>query len=150
RSSPPQRVEAQTLHIDANNQGYRAKGDVSLGGTRANVDFGKTRGDDDAVVNIRGTFDDAARARMGIDLYGGVTGPVTAHFAGHLASSPDREGRLNIEADLTQAKVDNLLPGWVKPAGKAARATFTMTTRGKASRIDDFVLEGAPVKGSVE
>ena len=37
-------------------------------------------------------------------------------------------GRFNIDADLTPVKIDNLLPGWVKPAGKPAHATYTLLT----------------------
>ena len=33
---------------------------------------------------------------------------------------------MNVEADLTPVKIDNLLPGWVKQAGKPARATYTL------------------------
>ena len=40
--------------------------------------------------------------------------------------SDDREGRFTVEADLTPAKIDNLLPGWVKPPGRPARAAFTL------------------------
>ena len=41
----------------------------------------------------------------------------------------ERDGRFNVEADLTPVKVDNLLPGWVKPPGRQARAAFTLVTR---------------------
>jgi len=49
-------------------------------------------------------------------------------------------------------KIDNLLPGWVKPAGKAARATYTLLKTGQSTRIDDLSIvgSGANVKGSVE
>ena len=39
-----------------------------------------------------------------------------------MSAPDDREGRFNVEADLTGTKIDNLLPGWVKPPGKPARA----------------------------
>ena len=59
---------------------------------------------------------------------------------------------MNVEADLTPVKIDNLLPGWVKPAGKAARATYTLVQNGKQVRFDDLTIEGggATVKGSIE
>src|SRR6185437_968601 len=68
-------------------------------------------------------------------------------------SSGEQDARFAIEADLTQAKIDNLLPGWTKPAAKAAHVNFTMTAhKGGNTRIEDIVLEGGgvAVKGSVE
>jgi hypothetical protein len=152
RNSAPQRIEAPALRIVATNQGYQAKGDVRIGGMPASVEFHKPQGDDDADIKMQAVFDDATRAKMGFDLYGAVTGPIPIKFSGRIASSPDGESRYAVEADLTQAKVDNLLPGWVKPAGKSAHANFTMNTKGKASRIEDLVLEGsgAAVKGSID
>ena len=59
---------------------------------------------------------------------------------------------MTVEADLTQAKIDNLMPGWVKPAGKSGRATFTVINKDKATRFEDLVIDGAGalVKGSAE
>ena len=65
-----------------------------------------------------------------------------------------REGdsRLAVDADLTQAKIDNLLPGWSKAPGEAARATFTLVNKSQATRFEDMVIEApnASVKGMVE
>jgi hypothetical protein len=152
RSMATQRVEASALRIVANNQGYQAKGDVRIGGMPATVEFYKPRDDQDSEIRLQGVFDDATRSRLGFDLYGSVTGPIPVRFTGHIASSPDRENRFGVEADLTQAKVDNLLPGWAKSAGKPAHANFTMITKGKAYRIEDLSVDGAgvAVKGGVE
>ena len=38
-------------------------------------------------------------------------------------ASQDGDSRFAMEADLSQAKIDNLLPGWLKPPGRPARAT---------------------------
>jgi len=148
-----QRVEAQTLRVTANTQGYQVRGDVRIGGMPAMVDYRKPRGDGDAELRLQATFDEAARNRFGFDLNGGLTGPVPIKLGGKIPSSPDQDSRFAIEADLTQAKVDNLLPGWVKPQTKPARASFTLSThKGAAAHIDDIVLEGGgvSVKGSVE
>jgi hypothetical protein len=152
RSVAPQRVEAPTLRIVANNQGYQAKGDVRIGGMPASVDFHKPKADEDSEIRLQAVFDDAARARMGFDLSGAVTGPVAVKFSGRIAASPDRENRFAVEADLTQAKVDNLLPGWVKPVGKAVHANFTMVTKNKANRIEDLAIDGpsVSVRGNIE
>jgi hypothetical protein len=59
---------------------------------------------------------------------------------------------MNVEADLTPVKIDNLLPGWSKAAGKPARATYTLTKTAKSTKIDDLSIDGsgASVRGSVE
>ena len=64
----------------------------------------------------------------------------------------DREARFNVEADLTTTKIDNLLPGWVKPAGRPARLAFTLTREKNGLRFDDLLVDGSGVlaKGSVE
>src|SRR5262249_48823264 len=48
-----QRIEAPTLRIVANNQGYQVKGDVRLSGMPAAVDFRKPPGDEDADVRLQ-------------------------------------------------------------------------------------------------
>ena len=148
-----QRIEAQSLRVTADPDGYQARGDVRIGGMPAMVDYRKPRGDGEAELRLQATFDDAARSRFGFDFNGAVSGPIPIRLGAKIAPSSDQDSRFAIEADLTQAKIDNLLPGWTKPAAKAARATFTMATRkGASTRIDDVVIEGGgvSVKGSVE
>jgi hypothetical protein len=148
-----QRIEAQSLRVTADPDGYQARGDVRIGGMPAMVDYRKPRGDVDAELRLQATFDDTARSRFGFDFNGALSGPVPIRLGAKIAPSPELESRFAIEADLTQAKIDNLLPGWVKPAARQARATFSMAShRGTNTRIDDIVIEGSgvSVKGSVE
>src|SRR5262249_48610456 len=60
--------------------------------------------------------------------------------------------RLVVEADLALTKIDGLLPGWTKPAGKPARANFTFSRDGKSTRFDDLTIDGPGLiaKGSIE
>ena len=60
-----QKLEANTLKIVANNQGYQVKGDVKINGQPASLDYRKpTEGDAD--VKLQATLDDASRARLGL------------------------------------------------------------------------------------
>jgi len=148
-----QRIEAQSLRITADPDGYQARGDVRIGGMPAMVDYRKPRGDGEGELRLQATFDDAARSRFGFDLNGAVSGPIPIRLGAKIAPSAEQDSRFAIEADLTQAKIDNLLPGWTKPAAKQARATFTMASRkGANTRIEDIVVEGGgvAVKGLVE
>jgi hypothetical protein len=147
-----QKVEAQALKVVANNLGFAIKGDVKIGGTPASLEYRKARADNDAEINLQGMLDETARANFGIDPNNTISGAIPLHLTGRLGSGPDRDGRFAIEADLTSAQLDGFLPGWLKPAGKPARATFTLTTKPQSTRIDDLLIEGAGggVKGTVE
>ena len=126
------------------------KGDVRINGMPAALDYRKPRNESETDVRLQLMLDDAARARFGFDGGPALTGPVPVKLAGRM--SGDKESRITVEADLTQAKIDNLMPGWVKPSGKPNRATFTVVSKDKATRFEDLVIDGsgALVKGSAE
>ena len=144
------KVEASTLRVNATNEGYQIKGDVKVNGTPAVIDIAKTK-DSDAQLQLQAKLDDAARHRMGIDFGNAVTGVIPVNVTGSVGDDVKDE-RLNVEADLTPARIDNLLPGWQKPAGQPARATYTLTKTPKSVRFENLTIDGsgANVKGTVE
>jgi hypothetical protein len=146
-----QKVEATNLRVSANNQGYYIRGDVKINGIPAALDYRKPRGDADAEVRMQATLDDASRGKLGFDVGSHLSGPVPVKINGRV-SSAEGESRYAVEADLTQARIDRLLPGWIKPAGKSARVTFTLVNKAQSNRLDDVVIEGtgSSVKGTVE
>lgn len=145
-----QKIEAGTLKVIANNQGYQVRGDIKINGQQAALEYRKPA-DGDADVKVQATLDDASRARLGIDLGAAVTGAVPVRLVGKIATG-DRETKFGMECDLTALKLDNLLPGWIKLAGRPARATFTMIQKPQSTRFEDIVVEGggASIKGAVE
>lgn len=145
-----QKVEAQTLKVSANPQGFQIKGDVRVNGTPAALDYRKARNEAETDVRLNLVLDDAARTRFGFDVGPALTGPVPVKLAGRM--SADKEARIAVEADLTHARIDNLMPGWVKPSGRPNRATFTVVSKDKSTRFEDLVIDGsgALVKGSAE
>jgi len=146
-----QKVEAQTLRVTANNQSYEIKGDVKVSGTPAQIEYRKLRGESDAEIRLQGTLDEAARTRLGFDAGSLLTGPVAIKLNGRIGTD-DREARFNVESDLSAAKIDNLLPGWIKPVGKPARIAFTMVKGSRGLRFDDLLVDGQGVlaKGTME
>jgi len=146
-----QKVEAKTLHVSATNQSYEIKGDAKIGGAPARIDYRKAMGESDAEVNVQATLDDASRARLGLDLGNALAGILPMKLSGRVGGD-NQEGRFHIEADLTATKVDNLLPGWVKPVGRPARVEFTLVKEKTGVRFDDFVVDGQGVlaRGTVE
>jgi Protein of unknown function len=147
-----QKVEATSLHVVANNQGYWIKGDVKLNGVPAALDYRRPRGDGDAEVRIQSTLDESARAKLGFDLAGYVSGPMPVKVNGRISAFEGGESRFAIDADLTPSRIDSLLPGWTKPSGKPTHATLTVVSRSPSTRFDDIVIDGpgTSVKGSVE
>jgi hypothetical protein len=145
-----QKVEAANLRVTADNDGYQIRGDVKINGVPAALDYRRPRGDAEAEVRVRATLDEAARARLGFDLSGMVSGPVPVKLEGRVPAV-EGESRFAIDADLTQARVDKLLPGWTKPPGRSARASFTAVKEQQLTRLEDFLIEaqGTQVKGNV-
>jgi hypothetical protein len=147
-----QKVEAAALKVIANNQGFQLRGDVKIGGTPATLEYRKARGDTDADISIEGMLDETARSNLGLDPTNSILGAIPIRLTGRVSTGSDRDGRFAIEADLTPAQLDGFLPGWVKPSGKPARATFTLTTKPQSIHIDDLLIEGAGsgVKGTID
>lgn len=146
-----QKIEAQSLRVVATTAGYQVKGEVKINGISGALDFRKAAKETDADLKLQATLDEAARRRLGFDFGPAVTGLVPVKVTGRVGSD-DKTNRINVEADFTQAKIDNLLPGWAKPAGKPARATFLLTKDAKSTRFDDLTIDGQGTlaKGSVE
>jgi hypothetical protein len=144
------KVEAALMKVTANNNGYWIRGDVKLSGVAAALDYRKPR-DGDAEVRLQSTLDENARTKLGFDLSSFLGGPVPIKLQGKVTN---REGdnRFAVEADLTQARIDNLFPGWFKAPGRSSRATFTLVCRSAGTRFEDLAVEapGASIKGSVE
>ena len=146
-----QRLEAQTLKVTASGDGYQIKGEAKVNGTPSTIDLRRQKGDANAELRMQSVIDDAARRRLGIDMGNTITGAIPIKVAGKINDDGKDEG-LNVEADLTPVKIDNLFPGWTKPAGRPARATYKMLKTAKSVRIDDLSIDGsgATIRGSVE
>jgi hypothetical protein len=142
-----QKLEANTLKVVANNQGYQVKGDVKINGQAASLDYRKPS-EGDADIKLQATLDDASRARLGVDLGPAVSGAIPVKLNGKIGT----DGKIGVEADLTALKLDNLLPGWVKVAGKSSRVAFNVVQKPQSTRFEDIVVDGGGVsiKGSLE
>src|SRR5579863_4152495 len=142
-----QKLEANTMKIVANNQGYQVKGDVRINGQPASLDYRKPS-EGDADVKLQATLDDASRAKLGFDLGPAVSGAIPIKLIGKIGGGD----RMGIDADLTALRLDNILPGWVKTSGKLTHATFNVVQKPQSTRLEDIVIEGggASIKGSIE
>ena len=71
-----------------------------------------------------------------------VTGSIPVKVNAEI-NNASPEVRMSVDADLTQVKIDNLLPGWVKPAGKPAHANGTLVRNGKDTTFRRVTITGA-------
>jgi hypothetical protein len=64
----------------------------------------------------------------------------------------DRETRIDVEADLTAARVADLVPGWQKAVGRPSKATYRVTERDTGVRIENLSVTGSgtTLRGSIE
>jgi Protein of unknown function len=145
-----QKLEANTMKVVANNQGYQVKGDVRINGQPATLDYRKPS-EGDADVKLQATLDDASRAKLGFDLGPAVSGAIPIKLIGKIGGA-DHDSRIGVDADLTALKLDNVLPGWVKLPGKSTHAVFNVVQKPQSTRLQDIVIDGGGVliKGSLE
>ena len=146
-----QKLEASSLHVVATNLGYQVKGEVKLGGTSATIELNRQKKDPDGALSLQANLDEAARKRLGINLGTAIIGVIPIKISGRVGGDA-KEERLGLDADLTAIAVDDLLPGWEKPAGKPAHLTATLIRGANSMRFDNLVIvgSGANVKGSIE
>ncbi|HSP25192.1 MAG TPA: hypothetical protein VLQ65_08460, partial [Saliniramus sp.] len=96
-------------------------GAATISGDRAEITARQPRDEaGDVVISL--VLDDAARARRGLNLDRQVTGPVPVTIRAGLGNGAEEGTR--IEADLTQAAIRGLLPGWTKAAGQTGTLSF--------------------------
>lgn len=137
-----ERLEGATLAVAYENGGVLLKGEGRIGGTPATVEVRQPKGQAGEAV-IAMTLDDAARARRGLAFGPQLTGPLPVRIVAPLAKGP-RGGAPKVEVDLTRAALDDLVPGWSKPAGRPGRLAFTWHET--APDIRDILLEAGTVQ----
>jgi Protein of unknown function len=146
-----QKVEAAGLKVNASNMGYQLAGDVKIAGTPAKIDLSKAASAADAELHLAANVDEASRRRMGLDVGSAITGSIPVRLTAHVNSDMS-DVRSAVEADLSPVRIDDLLPGWEKPPGKPAHASFTFYKNAKITRLEDLALDGGGVnvKGAIE
>ncbi|WP_414470690.1 DUF3971 domain-containing protein [Microvirga sp. M2] len=136
-----EKLEGGNLTVAYDRGDLSIRGEGKIGGGAATVDVQKGR--QGGLANVAFVLDDAARSKRGLSFGSQLTGPV-AFKVGVPLGGPDGAGML-IEADLTKAGVDQLIPGWVKPAGKPGKLAFTMSETPEPE-IRDLQLDSGNVQ----
>ncbi len=147
-----EKLEASSLHVAASSGGgYQIKGNVKINGLPANLNLDKKAGDAPASLQLSAKLDEAARRKLGMDFGDAVIGTVPVRLTGKLGGD-SKDTKLDLDADLTRAKIDDLLPGWEKPPGEPAHLTAKMTKGADGEHFDNIVVSGSgvSVKGGVD
>ncbi|WP_230533219.1 DUF3971 domain-containing protein [Microvirga roseola] len=134
-------LENANLTIAYDKGDLSIKGEGKLGGGPVSIAVQKTRQGGEA--NVAFTLDEAARNRRGLSFGSQLTGAIPLKVTMPLGKS-SKPG-IAVEADLAKAGVDQLIPGWVKPAGKPGKLTFTLV-EGPSSEIHDLHLDSGTVQ----
>ncbi|MEH3144848.1 MAG: DUF3971 domain-containing protein [Methylobacterium frigidaeris] len=144
RIAGKERVEGGRFVLAYERGAFSMKGDARLSGTPITVDLHqpKAGGPGEAVVSA--VLDDAARTRRGLPAAPALAGPVAARIVLPFG----RPGRtvVRIEADLSRAAVDGLVPGWTKPAGKPGRLTLGLVEGAGGTELRDIALDAGTVQ----
>lgn len=135
------RLDGAALAIAYDKGSLAIKGEGKLGGAPASIDVQKTRELGEA--NVSFTLDEAARSKRGLSFGAQLTGALPIKATVPLGS--EAKPGIRVEADLTKASVDQLIPGWVKPAGRPGKLSFVLID-GPSSEIKDLQLDSGSVQ----
>ena len=144
-----QRVEDVNAKLSLTPKSIALSGEGLIAGAPASFEYRRSKLSADAEFRIVSTFDDATRARFGIDFVPWLTGPVGVRAQGRVT---DKETRIDVEADFTAAKIADLVPGWQKAAGRPSKATYRIIEREHGVKIDNLNVTGSgtTLRGSIE
>ena len=135
-----ERLEAGQFAILQDASGFGIKGEAKLSGSPATFDLRVPR-TGPGELTISAMLDDAARTRRSLPVAPALSGPVGVKVSVPLGA----KAVPRVEADLSRAAIDGLIPGWQKPAGKPGRIAFTVG-EGSATELRDFSVDSGSVQ----
>ncbi|QCK86877.1 hypothetical protein E8L99_14490 [Phreatobacter aquaticus] len=140
------RIDGAGFRVTTTPREFMLRGEGRLGGAQANFEYRKPRPDARPEIRLTATLDDGGRARLGLNLGTRISGPMPIK----LMTIGEDSGRYTVEVDLGPSALNDLLPGWSKPRGTAAKARFTAVETDDGWKLEDLVVEsrGVLVRGS--
>lgn len=140
------RVERASFRVQTTPRSFTMRGQGVLGGAQANFEYRKPRPEAKPEIRLTATLDDRGRARLGLNIGNRIVGPTPVK----VMTVGEDSGRYTVDVDLGPAALADLLPGWTKPRGQAARARFVAIEGDNGWKIEDLLVEsrGVLVRGS--
>ena len=140
-----ERLENGEMKISLDAKGFSLKGDAKIAGAPTQITYFHKSGIAKPHIQLNMVLDDAARNRLGLKWGSQLQGSIATKIT--IPPEAATQGTA-VESDLTKASVNGLLPGWQKPASRAAKISlriFNQTDGGFA--LKDINLDGgAPVQ----
>lgn len=136
--SKGEKLESGVFQLSQNGAQTSIKGNARLSGLPAQIEV-KGEAGKSTLITINSVLDEAARARRGADLRPVLTGPVglVATITLEKGASPD----IDVELDLAKAKVEGIIPGFVKRVGQPGRVSFGYEPGADKTVLSDFALD---------
>jgi hypothetical protein len=142
-------LENGAFTIDYRSGDLVASGTALLSDEQATIELSQPRDTPgEAVISV--VLDAAGRARRGLGADGQVTGPVAVTIRTSLGGEPG--AGTSVEADLSDAAINGLIPGWTKPAGQAGTLSFKLDgSADDETVLKDIALDAGParIRGSL-
>lgn len=138
------RLESGRFAVSYDRGSFAMKGDGKVAGAPVSVDLRQPKPGQpgEAVVNL--ALDEAARGKKGLPTAPQLSGTVPVRAIVPIGRPGPGRPPVKVEADLTRAGIDGLLPGMVKAAGKPGRLAFTLVDNGQSLELRDLALDAAP------
>ncbi len=135
------RLEAGRFAVAYDKGSFSLKGDGKVGGAPIAVDMHQPKigAPGEAVVTL--TLDEALRARKGLPVAPQLAGPVPVKAVVAIGKPAAGKAPIRVEADLTKAGIDGLIPGFTKGAGKAGKLAFNLADRDGGYDLRDIALD---------
>ncbi len=144
-----ERLESASIQFTIDGKDLSAKGSGKMFGAPASFSFDKVgAGELNAIMTV--VLDDQARQKLGWSTGSRLAGPVAMKISGPLNKSDSLQG--NVEFDLTKAVIADIIPGLGKPAGRAAKASFTLANRTEGTILQNFIYQTGftSLRGSID
>jgi hypothetical protein len=136
------KLENLALDVDLEPGRVAIEGNGRLSGIPATIAM-ERRANTPQALKMSLTVDDAVRAKMGFPHPEKISGPISVDVD---LSNPDQARGLDVKVDLTQARIDDFIPGWQKTAGKPATLGFRFVSNPKGGgTLADIQLSAGTV-----
>ncbi len=139
------------IDLSVDEGAFKAAGAAKIAGVPAKLVWTRAAGAEakqSAVIQTK--LDGEQRRKIGIDLGTFVRGPIGVKAT--IADLGDPQGRIDLEADLSDAEMRIATINWMRPATEKTKATLTYFGKGeKGRRVEDLVIKGPglSIKGDI-
>lgn len=142
-------VERGSFKARSDGRTLSVEGTTLLSGVPFKISVNQEHPKAKLVFRADAELDDAARAKLGFDFGGTVTGPLALRF---IREALGHDSNRRVEADLTQTRLALVEASFEKPKGVPASLSMTLRGQNPLLGLEDVVLQGKGfvVKGRVK